>query len=72
MNDIRTYQIEVQGQIDEIDINRMSPLKLDVCQVEEGSTHFSACTDQSGLIGLIRFLNSRGIVLLSINSELWR
>jgi hypothetical protein len=55
--------------VDEDEINGMSPLLL----VREGGdtavTQFSVCTDQSGLIGLLRHLHGLGFVFLSVKCE---
>ena len=69
MHDVCTYQIEVRGQVDENDINAMSPLQMTVVRVDTVATLFTVCADQSGLIGLIRHLHGRGFVLLSVYRE---
>ena len=69
MDAICTYQIEVRGQVNENDLNAMSPLQMTVVRVDTASMLFTVCTDQSGLIGLIRHLHGRGFVLLSVNCE---
>jgi hypothetical protein len=69
MHDICTYQIEVRGQVNENDLNAMSPLQMTVVRVDTASMLFTVCTDQSGLIGLLRHLHGRGFVLLSVNCE---
>ena len=75
MDDIRTYRIEVQGQIDENDLNAMSPLEVTMVQVDADEEHpsaatlFAICADQSGLIGLLRHLHGRGLVLLSVTCK---
>jgi hypothetical protein len=75
MHDISTYQIEVRGQVDESDLNASSPLQMTVVRVDadekdpNAATLFTICADQSGLIGLIRHLHGRGLVLLSVSRE---
>jgi len=69
MHDICTYQIEVQGPVGEKDINATSPLQMTVVRVDPAATLFTICTDQSGLIGLIRHLHGHGFVLLSVTRE---
>lgn len=65
-----TYQIEVLGRVDGDDLNTMSPLEIRMIGVEAGdkraATLFSVCADQSGLIGLLRHLHGRGLVLVSM------
>ena len=69
MHDICTYQIEVQGQVDEKEINATSPLQMTVVRADPAATLFTICTDQSGLVGLIRHLHGHGFVLLSVYRE---
>jgi hypothetical protein len=69
MQEICTYQIEVQGQMDENDLNAMSPLEMTVIRGDTAATLFTICADQSGLVGLIRHLHGRGFVLLSVTRE---
>ena len=75
MDDTCTYQIEVRGQAVENDLNAMSPLHLTVAQVDADEQHpytsmrLTVCTDQSGLVGLLRHLHARGLVLLSVHRE---
>ena len=61
------YHIHLCGQIDEQEVNEMSPLLM----VREGGdtavTQFCVATDQSGFIGLMRHLHSLGYVFLSIS-----
>lgn len=68
MNDRYTYQIEVQGMVDENDLNAASPIQMTAVWVEPSATQLTFCTDQSGLIGLIRHLHARGLVLVFVNS----
>ena len=69
MHELRTYQIELRGQVDEKDLNIMSPLEMALVRVDTAATLFRIRTDQSGLIGLVRHLHSRGFVLFSIIRE---
>jgi len=66
IDDIHPYTIKVNGYVDQDDINAASPVKLSVDWANESATNLSACTDQSGLIGLIRYLHSMGFVLISV------
>ena len=66
-----TYQIVVARQVDVDDLNTMSPLQIQLMQVKaefggNETTVFSICSDQSGLIGLLRHLHARGLVLLCV------
>ncbi len=82
MNELCTYQIEVLGQVDEKDVSAGGPLQVALVRMsadnagpDEGktrpyaSTLFTVCTDQSGLVGLLRHLHGRGLVLLSMYRE---
>jgi hypothetical protein len=69
VHELCTYQIEVQGQVDEIDLNATSPLQVTAVAADTAATQFTICADQSGLIGLVRHLHRRGIVLLSIGCD---
>jgi hypothetical protein len=69
MDDICVYQIEIQGLTDENDLNAMSPLQITVVRADTVSMLFTVRTDQSGLIGLMRYLHGRGFILLSVNRE---
>jgi hypothetical protein len=69
MDDICTYQIELQGQLDENDLMPTSPLNITLLRLGPASTLFTVRTDQSGLIGLLRHLHGRGLVLLSVRCE---
>ena len=73
MQNTFTYEIEVQGQVDEQVLNASSPLRVRIIQGDAdaglplGKTRLSLGCDQSGLIGLLRHLHGRGLVLLSVN-----
>lgn len=69
MNDICTYHIQLRGQAEESEINAMSPLQMTVVRVNQAATLFSVCTDQSGLIGLMRHLHGLGFVFQSVICE---
>lgn len=69
------YRIKVQGQVDESELNAMSPLQIELLQADAdgqdspAATLFAVYADQSGLIGLMRHLHGRGLVLLSVSRE---
>jgi hypothetical protein len=69
MDGICTYHIEVRGQVDENSLNANSPLYMTVVQTDAAATLFTICTDQSGLVGLMRYLHGRGFVVLSVTRE---
>lgn len=67
MQEISCYQIVVAGPVEEADFNAASPLQITLVRNDQASTRFSVSTDQSGLIGLLRFLHLRGFVLLCVS-----
>ncbi len=69
MDDICAYRIEVRGQVGANDINTTGPLQIAIERAGTDATRFTICTDQSGLIGLLRHLHGRGLVLLSVCRE---
>ncbi len=69
MNDMRTYHIQLRGQVDEAEINALSPLHMTVEQANGAATLLTVHTDQSGLIGLLRHLHGLGFELVSVESE---
>jgi hypothetical protein len=69
MDDICIYQIELQGQLDELDLSLASPLSFRLLRPCPDTTVIAVCTDQSGLIGLLRHLHGRGLVLLAVRCE---
>lgn len=66
MSNSSTYQIAVQSPMDMDDINAASPLQATLVKKDTVFTLFAVCTDQSGLMGLLRYLHNRGVVLLSV------
>lgn len=69
IDDIHTYIIKVRGSVDQDDVNAASPVTLTVDCADESATILSACTDQSGLIGILRHLHGMGFVLISIHID---
>ena len=69
MNDICIYHLKLRGQVDEHDLNAISPLQVTVERAGAAGTWLAVHTDQSGLIGLMRHLHGRGLVLLSVLRE---
>jgi hypothetical protein len=66
MNDMCTYLIQLRGQVDEGEINAMSPLQMTMERGDTAATVFTVRTDQSGLIGLLRHLHGLGLALVSV------
>jgi len=67
MQEIYTYHIEVQGQVDEKVFNIISPIQVTVEQGNAVSTLLTLDTDQSGLVGLVRHIHHQGFVILSLS-----
>jgi len=67
MDELRACQIEIQGHVDEEDLNASSPLQMTLMQSESGSTLLCLRTDPSGLIGLLRHLLARGHTLMAVH-----
>ena len=66
---MNTYRIQLLGQVDIDELNRMSPHQMTLVRTTQETTLVHICTDQSGLIGLIRHLHGRGLELLAVQSE---
>lgn len=69
MNKLCTYQIEVQGRVVEDELNASGPIEIAVVSIRADSTRFSILTDQSGLIGMLRYLHTHGLIFLTIQME---
>ena len=69
MQEVYTYDIEVQGQVNEDEFNVISPLRVTVRRANTASTLLTLHADQSGLVGLIRHLHHQGFVLLSLSRK---
>ena len=67
MQEIYTYHIEIQGQVDEKEFNATSPLRVTMGQTKAGNMLFTLFADQSGLVGLVRHLHHQGFVILSLS-----
>ncbi|MCA9872215.1 MAG: hypothetical protein KC441_01115 [Anaerolineales bacterium] len=67
MNNMCTYRVAVKGQIDASDLSASSPLEMVLVSTTPAATSFTLCTDQSGMIGMLRYLHGRGFILLSLS-----
>ncbi len=63
------YQIEVWGVVHADTFNATSPLHVTVVQMDGETTRFAVRTDQSGVIGLLRYLHGQGFVLKSVSRK---
>ena len=66
---MNTYLIRLRGQVNVNDLNAMSPHQMTLVQMTPAATFISICTDQSGLVGLLRHLHHLGLTFLSVNRE---
>jgi hypothetical protein len=62
---MNTYHIALQGQILIDELNAMSPVQMTPVVENQHCTAFTICTDQSGMLGLLRHLHNLGIVIVS-------
>jgi hypothetical protein len=62
---MNTYYIELQGQIPIDELNTMSPVQMAPAAADRDFTAFTICTDQSGMLGLLRHLHNLGLVIVS-------
>jgi hypothetical protein len=69
MDQVHTYRIEVEGRVEERELNAAAPLRVRVEDDGEARTRLTVYTDQSGLVGLVRHLHGRGFVLLAVKRE---
>ena len=69
MKDMQTYFILLQGRIDPQEIDVSSPLRMKIECLDMKNTMLEVRTDQSGIIGLLRYLHGRGMVILSVDSR---
>jgi hypothetical protein len=69
LNSQNKYEIKVHGQLDESWLNWFGDAKVHVETLADGNqvtTFSNVVMDQAGLVGLVRRLHGRGIVLISI------
>jgi hypothetical protein len=60
-----TYHIQLQDQIPIDELNAMSPVQMIPVEITPKCTAFTICTDQSGMLGLLRHLHNLGLVIVS-------
>jgi hypothetical protein len=66
MSDSGLYHLQLQGRVDEREINALSPLQVTLERAEPADTWLSVWTDQSGLMGLLRYLHGRGLAIIRV------
>jgi hypothetical protein len=68
-HDPRIYQITFKGQLDEDFLAAYCPPGFTLQNQEGFSKLSNVCTDQAGLIGLIRHLHNLGCTLIAVNVQ---
>ena len=66
MKDICNYLLKLRGQVNDDEVNRLSPIQMKVKHVDAEGTLLSLSTDQSGLVGLMSCLHGLGFTFLSL------
>ncbi len=66
MKDICTYLLKLRGPVSDSEINSLSPIQVSVEQLDADGALLAFCTDQSGLVGLLRHLHGLGFIFLSL------
>jgi hypothetical protein len=61
---MNTYHIELMGQIPIDELNTMSPVQMTQAAAKQDCTAITICTDQSGMLGLLRHLHNLGLVIV--------
>jgi len=69
MKDMCVYYIQLRGRVDEAEVNAMSPLQMVWQKLDAEGSHFTAHTDQTGLVGLLRHLHNLGFILLGVQRD---
>lgn len=60
------YWITLRGQVDVREVNASSPHQMTLVAGTPATTKITICTDQSGLLGLVRHLHNLGFEIVSI------
>lgn len=63
---MNVYWITLRGMVDVREVNASSPHEMMPIAGEPATTSVTICTDQSGLIGLVRHLHNLGFEIVSI------
>jgi hypothetical protein len=66
MQNITIYHIKLRGKVEAKAFVTTSPVHVRVAHAEQDATLLAANVDQSGLIGLLRYLHQQGYVLLCV------
>lgn len=63
------YCIRLRGAVEVGELNPRSPQQMTLVRVEPAQTLLSICTDQSGMIGLLRHLHGLGVEILAVERQ---
>lgn len=66
MKDNCTFLLKLRGQVNDDDVNNMSPILMKAVNIDAEGTLYSLRTDQSGLVGLMSYLHGLGFTFLSL------
>lgn len=69
MHELSVYKIHVKGLLEEQSFNMNSPFQISVEESGGAETIFKVFADQSGMVGLIRFLHREGLLILNVNRQ---
>jgi hypothetical protein len=69
MGDSCIYCVQICDRVDEDRFNATSPQRIKIVQADEEATRFTICADQSGLIGMLRWLHGQGFTIQSVARE---
>ena len=69
MHESCSYEIKVRGQVEAGELNTGSPVLMRVVGGDGLATRLAIEADQSGLMGLMRHLHGRGLVILLVRRE---
>jgi hypothetical protein len=69
MPDQHTYLIQLRELVNVDELNARAPLRISGARTEAATTQMTVCSDQAGLIGLLRHLHGLGFQFLSIACE---
>jgi hypothetical protein len=69
MGDSCIYCVQICDSVDEDRFNATSPQRIKIVQADEEATRFTICADQSGLIGMLRWLHGQGFKIRSVARE---
>lgn len=60
------YRLHLAGWVSEVDLNHDAPQSGVVISASPQKTCLSLICDQAGLVGMLRYLHGRGLVILSV------